>query len=136
MNSRICDKTSKLNVIFQADNHTTPYMSKAIIPVNTASVDTIKDHIFEIRGQRVMLDRDLSKLYNVETRVPNQAVKRNIERFPDDFMFRLNKSEWTVLKSQIVTMNDDNSIADTEEVGTIDNGLKSQFVISNKTNRI
>ena len=111
-------------------------MSKAIIPVNPASVDTIKDHIFEIRGQRVMLDRDLSKLYNVETRVPNQAVKRNIERFPDDFMFRLNKSEWTVLKSQIVTMNDDNSIADTEEVGTIDNGLKSQFVISNKTNRI
>ncbi len=50
-----------------------------------------------------MLDRDLAELYQVETRVLNQAVKRNIERFPEDFMFQLNSEEWQILKSQIVT---------------------------------
>jgi hypothetical protein len=53
----------------------------------------IQNKIYEIRGQRVMLDFDLAELYEVETRVLNQAVKRNIERFPADFMFRLDKSE-------------------------------------------
>ena len=50
-----------------------------------------------------MLDRDLAKLYGVETKVLNQAVKRNIKRFPEDFMFQLTSEEYTVLKSQIVT---------------------------------
>jgi len=63
-------------------------------------------------GQRVMLDRDLAELYNVETRALNQAVKRNIDRFPDDFLFRLNKKEWTLLKSQIVISNSDATLAD------------------------
>ena len=52
-----------------------------------------------------MLDRDLAEMYGVETRVLNQAVKRNIERFPEDFMFQLTKGEWEILKSQIVTSN-------------------------------
>ncbi|MBP5527447.1 MAG: ORF6N domain-containing protein, partial [Bacteroidales bacterium] len=54
-----------------------------------ADIEVIKHRIYEVRGQRVMLDRDLAELYNVETKVLNQAVKRNIERFPEDFMFRM-----------------------------------------------
>jgi hypothetical protein len=57
----------------------------------------IQSKIYEIRGCRVMLDFDLAQLYISETRVLNQAVKRNIDRFPDDFMFELTKSEWTEL---------------------------------------
>ena len=56
-----------------------------------------------IRGQHVMLDRDLAVLYRVETRVLNQAVKRNLERFPEDFMFQLTKEEFEIWKSQFVT---------------------------------
>lgn len=62
----------------------------------------VQSKIHEIRNQKVMLDFDLADLYEVETRVLNQAVKRNIERFPDDFMFQLSKTEWEVLMSQIV----------------------------------
>lgn len=51
----------------------------------------IQDKIYEIRGQRVMRDRDLAAMYGVETKVLNQAVKRNIKRFPDDFVFRINR---------------------------------------------
>lgn len=65
-------------------------------------LELIQSKIYEIRGQRVMLDRDLAELYQVETRVLNQAVKRNIERFPEDFMFQLTKEE--CLRSQIVTL--------------------------------
>lgn len=64
----------------------------------------IQSKIYELRNQRVMLDFDLAELYEVETRVLNQAVKRNIERFPDDFMFQLNKNEWQTLRSQIVIL--------------------------------
>ncbi|MBR3589909.1 MAG: ORF6N domain-containing protein [Alistipes sp.] len=63
----------------------------------------IQNKIYEIRGQRVMLDRDLAELYDVPTKALNQAVKRNIKRFPPDFMFQLNKEEFTNLRSQIVT---------------------------------
>ncbi len=62
----------------------------------------IQNKIYEIRGQRVMLDFDLANLYGVETRVLNQAVKRNINRFPSDFMFQLLKPEFNDLMSQIV----------------------------------
>jgi len=62
----------------------------------------IQNKIYEIRGQRVRLDFDLAKLYNVETRVLNQSVKRNIERFPEDFMFQLNEIEWNNMSSQFV----------------------------------
>ncbi len=67
----------------------------------------IQRKIIEIRGQRVLLDRDLAEIYNVETRVLNQSVKRNIERFRgDDFMFQLTKNELLeVSRSQIVILN-------------------------------
>ena len=65
----------------------------------------IQNLIYEIRGQNVMLDRDLAMLYGVEVRVLNQAVKRNMERFPTDFMFQLTQDEWDILRSQIVTAN-------------------------------
>lgn len=63
----------------------------------------ISRQILTLRGKQVMLDRDLAELYQVETKVLNQAVKRNIERFPQDFMFQLTKNEFENLKSQIVT---------------------------------
>ena len=63
----------------------------------------IKSLIFEVRGHQVMLDEDLAKIYQVETRVLNQAVKRNIDRFPQEFMFQLTGEEFQNLKSQIVT---------------------------------
>ena len=63
---------------------------------------SIIQSIYEIRGSRVMLDFDLAKRYEVETRVLNQAVKRNIRRFPPDFMFQLTREEWKNLKSQFV----------------------------------
>lgn len=62
----------------------------------------IQSKIYEIRGQKVMLDFDLAELYQVETRVLNQSVKRNLKRFPPDFMFQLTADEWEILKSQFV----------------------------------
>ncbi len=62
----------------------------------------IEKRIYMVRGQKVMLGKDLAKLYGVETRLLNQAVKRNIKRFPSDFMFQLTKEEFAVLRSQIV----------------------------------
>jgi hypothetical protein len=67
------------------------------------SVEVITNKIYLIRGIKVMLDRDLAELYGVENKTLNQAVKRNIKRFPDDFMFQLTYQEFTNLKSQIVT---------------------------------
>lgn len=64
----------------------------------------IQSKIYEIRGCRVMLDSDLAALYQVETKALKQAVKRNIERFPEDFMFELTKEEVECLRSQIVTL--------------------------------
>ena len=92
-------------------------------------IQTIQSKIYEIRGQRVMLDSDLAAMYGVETRALNQAVKRNIERFPEDFMFQLTKGEFEILKSQI-------AILKFEDLST-DSNLTSQIVISrflDKTN--
>ncbi len=66
-------------------------------------VQIIQSKIYEIRGQKVMLDFDLAELYQVETRRLNEAVKRNIKRFPKDFMFQLNLDEWKILMSQFAT---------------------------------
>ncbi len=66
-------------------------------------VATLQSKIYDIRGQKVILDFDLAALYEVETRVLNQSVKRNIKRFPVDFMFRLTIEEWGSMRSQIVT---------------------------------
>ena len=65
----------------------------------------IQNMIYEIRGQKVMLGSDLAMLYGVVLKVLNQAVKRNIGRFPSDFMFQLTQSEWDNLRSQFVTAN-------------------------------
>ena len=65
-------------------------------------LEIIKTKILEIRGKKVMLDMDLAKLYEVETRVLKQAVRRNRDRFPEDFMFELTKDEWNIIRSQLV----------------------------------
>ncbi len=65
----------------------------------------IENKIYIIREKRVMLDFDLAKVFGVETKTFNQAVKRNLTRFPDDFMFQLTKSELETLRSQFVTFN-------------------------------
>jgi ORF6N domain len=74
--------------------------SKPAVPT-----EVIEHRIFLIRGQKVMLDADLAALYQVSTRVLNQAVKRNLSRFPSDFMFQLNRKELEDWRSQIVTSN-------------------------------
>jgi len=68
-------------------------------------VERIERKIYFIRRQKVMIDRDLAELYGVETRVLNQAVRRNIKRFPEDFMFHFSKEETEIWKSQIVMSN-------------------------------
>ena len=70
----------------------------------TIPMEIIKGKIYLLRGQKVLLDSDLAELYQVETKRLIQAVKRNIERFPDDFMFQLKDQELGVLRSQIVTL--------------------------------
>ena len=86
-----------------------------------AKID-IKGLIRVIRGQQVMLDFDLAMLYGVKTSRLNEQVKRNIERFPDDFMFQLKNKEWNLLRSQIATSN----IAEIQQ----DTVLMSQIAIS------
>ena len=66
-------------------------------------LDQISNMIYLIRGRKVMLDSDLAKLYEVETKYLNKQVKRNIKRFPDDFMFKLSKEEFEILRCQIGT---------------------------------
>ncbi|KAF5424457.1 MAG: ORF6N domain-containing protein [Candidatus Methanomarinus sp.] len=70
----------------------------------------IRSKIYTIRGLQVMIDRDLASLYDVETRVLNQAVKRNNERFPDEYCFQLNDKEFSNWKSQIVMSNEDKKV--------------------------
>lgn len=79
-------------------------MSSDLIISNNKQAESIKDVIYEIRGRKVMLDYDLAAIYGVKTATLNQAVKRNIDRFPSDFMFRISEEEWNNLMiSQIVT---------------------------------
>ena len=83
---------------------TTNTQQSAIVP---ATDTQIRDLIYVIRGQQVMLDRDLAMLYDVETRTLNQAVTRNPRRFPESFCFRLIREEDESLKSQIVISNEE-----------------------------
>ena len=73
-------------------------------PPPVIPLERIANRIFLIRGEKVMLDTDLAELYGVETRALVQAVKRNTDRFPDDFMFQLSEQEFRALRSQIVTL--------------------------------
>jgi len=86
-------------------------MQKSMIPLAVGKLaepaQLIERRIYLIRGQKVMLDADLAELYQVPTKVLNQAVSRNVYRFPEDFMFRLNKEELENWRSQIVTSNPD-----------------------------
>ena len=73
-------------------------------------IRSIQNRIYELRGERVMLDRDLANLYETETKALNLAVKRNIKRFPPDFMFQFTKEEFDGLRFQIETLEKDNSL--------------------------
>ncbi len=70
---------------------------------NNNQIQIIENKIFTIRGQQVMLDRDLAELYQVTTKRLNEQVKRNIQKFPSDFMFQLTEDEWKTLRSQFAT---------------------------------
>ena len=83
-------------------------------------IQSIQNRIYEIRGERVMLDFDLTSLYEVEIRIINQAVKRNGKRFPLDFMFQLSKEEYEVLNFQIATLESSNSL--TSQIVTLKTG--------------
>ena len=84
-----------------------------------AASDSIRSRIFTVRGVQVMLDRDLAELYGVPTKALNQAVKRNIERFPERFMFQMSNEDIANLRSQIVTLS-------------VETSLRSQIVTLNK----
>ncbi|HEY2726225.1 MAG TPA: ORF6N domain-containing protein [Parafilimonas sp.] len=91
-------------------------------------IRSIQNRIYEIRRERVMLDFDLADLYEVPTKVLNQAVKRNIKRFPEDFMFRLTQQEWNNIRSQIVTTS--------EEVSENLRAIRSQSVTASQLKEI
>ena len=78
-------------------------MPKSTLSLSNVSEEIILEKIYVIRGQKVMLDRDLAEMYGVEVRRLNEAVKRNVIRFPEDFMFQLAQNEWRNLKSQFAT---------------------------------
>ena len=79
-------------------------------PYQMKIIQSIQNRIYEIRGERVMLDFDLAQLYEVQTKALNQAVKRNIKRFPQDFMLRLTKDEWEGIRSQSLTASKSTSM--------------------------
>lgn len=126
--------------------------------MENVTAQTIENKIFTIRGVQVMLDKDLAELYEVETKRINEQVKRNIERFPEEFCFQLTKEEVEILRSQIATLNTENSFLRSQnetsksEIPTLksqyatsrsqivtlnkeDSFLKSQIVTSKKENR-
>lgn len=79
-------------------------MPKSSLPAVSVSEETIVEKIYIIRGQKVMLDRDLAEMYGVEVKRLNEAVRRNTTRFPEDFMFQLSKEEHDSLRSQFATL--------------------------------
>ena len=104
--------------------------------MENVTTQIIEDKIFTIRGVQVMLDKDLAELYGVETKRINEQVKRNIERFPEEFCFQLTKEEVESLRSQIVTLSSMNETL-RSQIATL-NGenqiLRSQIVISKSEN--
>lgn len=76
-------------------------IKKNLKPKTNMIIQSIQNRIYELRGERVMLDFDLAALYEVETRVLNQAVKRNLKRFPSDFMYQLTKQEYASIREGI-----------------------------------
>ena len=98
-----------------------------LIVQDNLSNEEIKNLIYTIRGKQVMLDSDVAMLYHYETKKINQAVKRNIERFPEKFCFQLTEEEFSSLRSQIVTLNK-TTVQDNFE----DSSLRSQFATLNE----
>ena len=97
--------------------------------VTIQPVEQIESLIITVRGKQVILDRDLARLYGVETFRLNEQVKRNIERFPEDFMFQLSKEEFENWKSQIATSNEEENMSQ-HNATTYGANLKSQNAIS------
>ena len=94
-------------------------------------IRSIQNRIYEIRGERVMLDRDLAALYETETKALNLAVKRNLKRFPQDFMFQLTKEEFDAIRFQIETLdNSDHPLRLQNETSKSDNPLRFQYETS------
>ena len=106
-----------------------------IVKAETAAiqpVEQIESLIITIRGKQVILDRDLARLYGVETKRLNQQVQRNIERFPEDFMFQLSKEEFENWKLQIVTSNLEDDDMSSQDAITSDENLRSQNATSSE----
>ena len=99
-------------------------MSKDLVPY-----EVIDNKIYLIRGQKVMLDKDLAGLYGVLTKYLNQRVRRNTKRFPEDFMFQITKEEWEALRLQIATLNkvQDNRIL-RFQIGTLKRGQHIKYL--------
>jgi len=91
-------------------------------------IQSIQNRIYEIRGERVMLDRDLAILYEVETKALNLAVKRNIKRFPSEFMFQLTKVEFKGLRFQIETSKNNDSLRLQNETLKKSRGQHSKYL--------
>ena len=100
-------------------------LAVAICDLKNINIESL---IRTLRGQKVMVDFDLAMLYGVKTKALNQSVKRNIKRFPDDFMFQLTKEEWVILRSQIVTTRQ----YENKELAF----LQSQFVTAKNISKI
>ncbi len=111
-------------------------MSIDIAIKRDTDVEAIKHRIYEVQGMRVMLDRDLAELYGMETRVLNQSVRRNIDRFPEDFMFQLSRKDFFSIIPQYIVVNKDNTnlksqiVTSSSESADTEDNLKSQNVIS------
>ena len=93
-------------------------------------MEQIESLILSIRGKQVILDRDLARLYCVETRALNQAVQRNIDRFPEDFMFQFTREEAESSRSQFAMLNDDSISSQNARTSSSSEDLKSQIVTS------
>jgi len=97
--------------------------NKIVVPDSTA----IQRKIYTIRDAQIILDSDLASFYVVETKQLNRAVKRNIERFPQEFMFTLDENEWESLRFQFGTLKEENNSLRYQNGTSDDESLKSQF---------
>jgi len=98
-------------------------------------IQSIQYRIHEIRGLRVMLDFDLAQLYETETKRLNEQVKRNIKRFPEDFMFRLTTTEWQSMRSQLVTASSESPMRSQFATASNELSLPSQVVTASQSKR-
>ena len=124
-----CAQNSVISILENTNNNMA--IKSDIVKAEAAaiqSVEQIESLILTIRGKQVILDRDLARLYGVETKVLNQAVKRNIERFPEDFMFQLTKEEAESSRSQFVMLNEEDELSRSQFATSSDEFLRSQIV--------